>query len=455
MSNHFASSFLKLSCVALAGAVAVTADASDNYWIGGSSGSIDEPANWSEGMAPVYDNRNNNILVFTNSVSSTPKEHLYATHIRVADDCEVSIGGGGSNRFFLNGDQVEGVFREAVAEVGSNATLTLKPQFLGMYGWSGARTTLIKRGSGLMTFYDCVEDFTDIRVEEGCLWFRGTSDTVCTIGASCKYLITICDGARVEWLSTSSFDNRMAFQVDEGGVLNARGRSDTIGAICGAGLVSNGVFRLTLYNGPHMFSGTVSNATVDLNKAISGKSATTDDQFGFVIGSARAFADERATLSINASSAISAPSSPEKCCVRFAPDIGTFYVGEFAGSAVHPIWLADTDGNAVTMRVHVASAPYVCGPTNPNQRGCLLYDRNQTFDARLGAGADLGAVGGATVTLGPNAEINPDAVLRFNEGTTLNLGGRTVTVRRFVGGGKWTNGKLIRTDAPGLTVVIR
>jgi hypothetical protein len=428
------------------------------YWIGGDEGPMFEAANWSEGFSEG-NWKNTHIAVFTNSATvNVDSKHSFFSHVLVESGDVNVTAADPTFRLGLTGDNSSGA-RVAEIVVAEGANFEVNATIFGMRPYNGYHQTLAKNGDGTLTVKSAIDYFRTIDVVEGVLKFSTSRDITGRVlenngtHANIENLMKIRDGAKVELYNSNPFYNRLIINIEEGGLLNSRGFADVIGAISGGGTVSNGVLHLKLWKGPHAFSGRVINSTITLSGTNSTDSAQTEEEYGFILGAADAFSSPDSRLKVPQN--LLSPANPTNSCIRFAEGIGTFTVNDLTGCINHPIWLADTAGNVVTMRVHNATTLAVRGPVSSDARGCLMFDRSRTFDSVLGPGADLAAVDGVTVTLGESAVIDPGAVFRFEKGTTLDLGGRTVTVRRFLGSGRKTNGTLIETEPPGLKLIIR
>ena len=446
------------SAVFVFSAFVLKAELEESYWIGGANGSTDDPADWSSAVPQTYA-KNNQIGVFTNSATvSIPSTHAGFSHLRVRNGAEVVITASSTDyRLGLNGESFAEGYKSYI-DVAQGSSLTIGGRVQGMYNYFGRKNTLIKNGPGVLTAKSTIDDFDEIDVTEGTVVFDNSKDATggCKTSTGVhvgKYLMTIRNGAKVEQVKSNPFHNMLNIRVEKGGLFNAKGLSDVIAAFTGDGIVSNGTFMVKLKNGPYTFSGKAMRMELTIYKGGDDTSAQTEEERGYIIGAADAFS--ASDMKLKMSEGFAAPENPVNSCIRFAPGIGTFTINDLTGTASHPIYLADTTGNVVTMRVHKATGVSVCGPVDSSARGCLMFDRNQTFNAVLGPGADLAATAGATVTLGASAEIDPGAVFRFEKGTTLDLGGKTVTVRRFTGGGRKTNGRLVQTDPVGMTIIVR
>ena len=428
------------------------------YWIGGDEGPMFEAANWSEGFSE-RNWKNTHIAVFTNSATvNVDSKHSFFSHVLVESGDVNVTAADPTFRLGLTGDKSSGA-RVAEIVVAEGANFEVNATIFGMRPYNGYHQTLAKNGDGTLTVKSAIDYFRTIDVVEGVLKFSTSRDMTGRVlendgtHANIENLMKIRDGAKVELYMSNPFYNRLNINIEEGGLLNSRGFDDVIGAVSGGGTVSNGIFYLKLWKGPHAFSGRAVNSTITISAYGSADSAETEEEHGFILGSADAFSSPDSYLKL--ADSLTAPECQTNSCVRFAEGIGTFTVNDLTGCINHPIWLADTGGNVVTMRVHNVTSLAVCGPVASDARGCLMFDRSHTFDSVLGSGVDLAAVDGVTVTLGESAVIDPGAVFRFEKGTTLDLGGRTVTVRRFIGSGRKTNGTLIETEPPGLKLIIR
>jgi len=447
-----------------------------NTWIGAVSDKMDDAGNWSLGVAPIWANKPNGTLRFTNSVEVLMEGHIICNHLLVEQgNVLISDSNGGAHSFIMQSTGL-GSTRGCTSrvDVAENAVLRMKGVRSTVSGtwslfcsgelWTGCRASIVKCGKGLfecdsMRFYGYNNGqnygFHSLDVMEGTLAAFSTGRLLSPVLLTHNNLVRVHDGACL-WMGYQQFEKTMVVQLDKGALMRDCYKNDWEGlglaGVIGEGIVSNTSLSCGFYKGPYEFSGQFTkNGTIYASPQST--AVTSSAEFGMIVGATNTFEDAQFLTASAVESRVL--ESPAHCCVRFKPGIGFFKFSRLKLPSTHPLYLADTDGNAVTVRVTTVESPVWTGPlTAEGGRGCLQFAKTQTWNGTMGTRTDLGLASNVTVTLGADAVLDPDATLHLSTGSVLDLGGRNFTVSRVTGGGKWRNGKLHQTGI-GMVLILR
>ncbi|MBQ6339374.1 MAG: hypothetical protein IJI36_09525, partial [Kiritimatiellae bacterium] len=230
------------TCFACASAYGAT----DSLWIGGASGNWNDANNWSGATVP-------------NGADAVAR-------IESASDVTISVGSGtytvgaihasggnhtisGTGHINLNASSGTGL-----VEVAENARLTTGCL---LDAATAKGTALAKTGLGTFAVNNKVgktAKLNGVDVREGLFEFNGTKNTD---NVDVGGLLLIRSGAMAKLMVANLFLNDTVIHTEAGGVFDANQQNELIGAITGEGVVTNcgGGLNMTLYNGPHTFSG--------------------------------------------------------------------------------------------------------------------------------------------------------------------------------------------------------
>ena len=321
---------------ALAGATCLVCasarGATDSLWIGGASGNWNDVNNWSGAVVP-------------NGADAVAR-------IESASDVTISVGSGtytvgnifasgGNHKIlgtgFINLNASSGT---GVVDVAENASLTTGCRLDASVAHG---TALAKTGLGLFEVTNLVgkaRALNGVDVRQGTLNLNGKP---VTDNIDLGVMLVIRTGAKANLLANHLLLNDTVIYTEPGGVFDANGKQELIGALAGEGIVTNGNggISMTLYNGPFKFSGRVfgkvyaewkSNGAWYFN-------CPTEKRL-WVVGARDALAD--ASFYFNSA-------NPVDRLISFAPEAGGVFEIKELGYRYQPIVLTDTAGNPVTI----------------------------------------------------------------------------------------------------------
>lgn len=292
---------------AAAAVFALSAQAADIYWIGGTgSKTWNDENNWDLARRPKW----GDTVYITNSVSLTFDANPGTDAIRVSGG-DVTINTG-DYRFYTGNAQSSAfdIFVE------SGRTLTWK----GTYLISGnAAKTFVKSGGGTLTISVGIGNagsmFKSVEVREGILNHTTqynemiTSSSVLKIGSSGTY--------KINHATTQTISPEMVVDIAEGGVLDLcnNSKSRTLRGLTGGGRIVNNANGLTIKGegiaakSDGLFSGTIS-GTVNV---------VPENGNAFIVGDSQTLAG--CTLNVTWPDSLTPP-------LKFAAGIGTFTVND-------------------------------------------------------------------------------------------------------------------------------
>ncbi len=301
---------------------ALSAQAADIYWIGGTGSKIwNDENNWDLARNPTW----GDTVYITNSVSLTFNANPGTDAIRVSGgDVTISTG----NYRFYTGNAQSSTFDIFVE---SGRTLTWK----GTYLISGnAAKTFVKSGGGTLTISVGIGNsgsmFKSVEVREGILNHTTqynemiTSSSVLKIGSSGTY--------KINHATTQTISSGMVIDIAEGGVLDLcnNSKSRTLRGLTGGGRIVNNANGLTIKGegiaakSDGLFSGYLS-GTVNV---------VPENGNAFIVGGADTLAD--CTLNVTWPASFKTP-------LKFAAGIGTFTVNDIPDIDVH----VDVEGKPI------------------------------------------------------------------------------------------------------------
>jgi hypothetical protein len=406
-------------CLAtLVGALSArSATLTDLTWVGAAGADFNAAANWSPSATPSYSHR----LVFDGDATPVIMTHdsgkVYAGEICVLSG-DVTLTKGPSTpdntRLIISDNGTS----EVKIDIAEDASFTADVPMYATFSGASPRT-YVKKGGGRLTSNVAFINNDSIRVEAGVLEAMGGNSLVQESGA-----LLVKGGATFRFLNNDKIDHRSKIVLEENGVLDLNGFYATIGGISGRGIVTNsvpaanGYLKMTLRHGPYAFDGKFVDAGLSVVRyGGSNVRATTEEEFGFVIGACDTLERLKGTIEWSYDSSLSNPALqyPTNSWLRFAPGIGTFNVANvnssttLKGHSQHPLWLEDLAGRPVTLKTRIATAHM------PNIKaagsGTLYiggYDVTLT-GSQIQIGGTLGTLGGKdngtaqTMTLGDGA----------------------------------------------------
>lgn len=397
-----------------AGAVQLT----DLTWVGAAGADFNDAANWSPAATPSSGHR----LIFDGDATPVIITHdngkVWAGAICVlsGDVTLTKDASAPSNARLIIADNGT---REVVIDINEGASMTAQVPVYGSFSGASPKA-YVKKGGGRMTSKVGFTNNDSIQVEAGVLEaMKGDAALISTNGS-----LVIRGGATFRPLINNALNARSPVIIEKNGVFDLNGKIEEIAGVTGRGIVTNSVttgttyLAMTLFGGPYAFDGRFVDAQLKVVRyGGTNIRATTEEEFGFVVGSTESLARLKGTIEWSCDSSLSDPSlqHPTNCWLRFAPGVGTFKVAcenqstTLKGYAQHPLWLEDLEGRPVTLLTRIASAHM------PNIRaagsGSLYiggYDVTLTGD-QIQMGGTLGALGGRdngsaqTITLGDDS----------------------------------------------------
>ena len=397
----------------------------DSLWIGGASGNWNDVNNWSGGAVP-------------NGADA-------AVRIESSSDVTISVGSGtytvgaihasggnhtisGTGHINLNASSGTGV-----VEVAENARLTTGC-LLDAATAKGA--ALAKTGLGTFAVNNKVgktATLNGVDVREGLFEFSGMQNTD---NVDVGGLLLIRSGATARLMVRNLFLNDTVIHTEVGGVFDANGKDDLIGALTGEGVVTNGNggISMTLYNGPFKFSGRVfgkvyaqwkSNGAWYFN--------CPSEKRLWVVGTRDALA--------NASFYFDSANLDDRL-ISFAPEAGGVFEIKELGYRRQPIVLTDTAGNPVEVRTSpdptARAWGCVAGEGSLTAIGWATYSATFTNDMMTAKGTYALTSGTNTFGSGTaeeDADVTSLAAVDIRKGATL--------VRRNATNETWDTTELI------------
>ena len=313
----------------LVGASAVA----DSLWIGGASGNWNDVNNWSGGTVP-------------NGADAVAR-------IESTSDVTISVGSGtytvgaiyasggnhkilGSGYINLNASSGTGV-----VDVAENALLTTGCRLDASVAQG---TALAKTGLGTFETTNQVgraRALNGVDVRQGTFNLNGPRDSDAVRPGG---LFVVRTGAKAKLLVRNLLWNDTIIHTESGGIFDANGFADLIGALTGEGIVTNASagISMTLYNGPYTFFGRVFGKVLVEWKS-NGQwyfNCPAENRL-WVVGTRDALAD--ASFLFNSQ-------NPGDRLISFAPGAGgEFVIKELGYRYGQPLVLTDTDGNPVTV----------------------------------------------------------------------------------------------------------
>lgn len=380
----------------------------DLTWKGDPGADLLEPSSWEENATPTASHR----LVFdgdaTPVIAGSDKVYCGAIWVKsgtVAVTTTVNDG-----RFIV---QVADN-NELVVDVAEGATFDAAVKINGVFNGTGVKT-YVKKGGGTFLSKVGFANHEAVRVEEGTLEAAMPSSGVFVAHG---HKLTIGSGALVRTLSNNFFADTAIIDIAAGGVIDLNGKDAMVAGVIGAGVVTNsfgnpeksglakaqGGLTLTLHGGPFTFSGRMADVSLGV-KRYGGTNirATTEEEFGFIVGSAETLADLYGTVSWTYDTSLADPvlKDPKNSWLRFAPGIGTFHVASrnlhttLCGYIGHPLCLQDLAGEPVTLYARVSNEQikilstrgsgsfYICG------YNVSVLGSNLRHEGALGVGTPL------------------------------------------------------------------
>lgn len=319
----------------------------DLTWVGGTADDdFQTAANWSPVETPSYDHR----LVFekdaTPCINSADK--AYAGQIVVREGCQVTVTTTQSNgRCILKeGSAASG---QVVVDIEADAVLTFQAGMPTLYDAS-ANPTFVKRGEGVFCCEQGISGGTVCQIEAGTLACGGWNAS--------SGRVMVASGAVFRLTADNAISDTVSVEMAQGGTFDLNGKQDEMAGISGKGTVRNGTLVLNFVDGPYAFGGQVADLTLNVVRYGGANiRATTEEQFGLVVGAADALDGLKGVISYSAHSTLTDKTlkDPKNSWLRFAPGIGTFRVATLNSSTTlmgyleHPLYLEDLDGQPVSL----------------------------------------------------------------------------------------------------------
>lgn len=339
INRCFERAFIALT--AIVGYPFVSYSATECVWIGGDSGDVFVESNWSPAHVPSSPNITAYIAVFTNSVELTSSSYWYPAGFTVSNSAKVVMKG---SRCYPSAACEDNAFPVMVEE-GSSFT------FDGTIFYGSSSFELVKKGGGeFCPRWWCGNSnsngayWKSLDVQGGTFKFSPTANFTC-IG---EY-VRIGSGAigiiQVDTPFACSAEKGLSqpkIIVEDGGVFDMNGKTATISALSGSGIVTNCSKTLTmnLKDSDEVFSGKVAGGGI---LAVVKDDSWTAENAKWIVGSQNALWG----VALNRENA-------GDCEVRFASGIGMF----FAGGVPEDAPCLDTDGVPVEI-VHSGKYWYV------------------------------------------------------------------------------------------------
>ena len=432
--------------LALALAAGAPAHAATYTWIGGADGNWNAAANWtSSDGGTTYPNSADDVAVFTGDASPKTPGSFTVGGLRLTS---------GMLTFNTYGYKLKVSGENAVFDFADGTAVVINGGG-GIVAAENLSTRLTIKGACTIT-NDVItgstgEQFARVDVEKATIVSsRAAYATVFHLGAGASYTATT---GGIDYSAT-------CFDLDEGALVDMINNNygNGVGAFSGRGTVRGYRNKLTLPNGPYTFSGTCENR--DANNPCDWSLAPTDAENGYlIIGSANALSN----------CAVRLPNS-EGRALRFAAGVGTFLIGNLACSASQSLYLADVNGDPVTVFARanasafantMASGPgdlYVANKDN----NAIAYTGSTLFcqTGVLGALAGLFGQDAQNTTFGDGSSAEKNAKLDTLAGVAgYNIGQNMMSVRNYfknVGdyrvGGLYGNGQFEFVSAGTATV---
>lgn len=423
-----------------------SATLTDITWVGAAGADFMAAENWSPAAVPSTSHR----LVFTGDASpvidTTDDGKVWGGALRVeAGDLVLTKSASAPTdaRLIISDNRAS----EVEFHVADGASFTADVPVYASFGGASPRF-YVKTGGGRMTSNVGFVNNDSIRVEGGVIEIAKGISTLTSVSGC----LDIRSGATLRLLTSYSLENRSTVIIEKGGVLDLNGKTVMIAGITGSGTVTNSsadaaTLQMTLYNGPYAFDGKMCDIGLKAERyGGSNVRATTEEEFGFIIGSADTLANVKGTLSWTYDSSLSDPalSDPANSWLRFAPGVGVFRVASenpsttLSGYAGHPLCLEDVSGEPVTLLTRIATQhmPNIAARGS----GSLYiggYDVTLT-GSQIRVSGTLGTLGGKddgklqTMTLGDGTEAGGFDASSLAE---IDTGGGAVKFLNLVGGG--------------------
>ena len=399
----------------------------DSLWIGGASGNWGDVNNWSGGTVPNGADAVVRIESASDVTISVGNGIYTVGAIYASGGNHIIDGGTGSIRFANTSGT-------GVVDVAESVKLTAYCHLDA----SAARGAALAK-TGLGTFFTTnqvgtTRVFNGIDVREGVFEFshaKHHTDHVNPGG-----LLTIRSGATAKLLVQNLFRNDTVINIEKGGLFDARGQADLIGAIVGEGEVKGGTVRLGLKGGPHTFRGSAT-GTIQLYRITNtGDVGYEPDESKrlWVLGTP----DGMSGADILFDSGLAGDR-----LLSFAPDAGgTFWVKHIGFRSAQPLVLEDTEGNPVTVRTTPDASALASGRITGKGSFVLLSGANTNIAQTNDMVTALGTYGwtAGTNTFG-NGVAAHDAVVTSLAAVDVPKG--AVLVRRNATNETWDTTELI------------
>ena len=379
------------TCFACATAVA------DSLWIGGTSGNWSDANNWSGATVP---NGADAVVRIesTSDVTISVGSGIYTVGAIYASGGNHIIDGGTGSIRFANTSGT------GVVDVAESVKLTAYCHLDA----SAARGAALAK-TGLGTFFTTnqvgtTRVFNGIDVREGVFEFshaKHHTDHVNPGG-----LLTIRSGATAKLLVQNLFRNDTVINIEKGGLFDARGQADLIGAIVGEGEVKGGTVRLGLKGGPHTFRGNAT-GTIQLYRI------TNTGDVGYEADESKRLWVLGTPDGLSGADIIFDSGLAGDRLLSFAPDAGgTFWVKHIGFRNIQPLVLEDTEGNSVTVRTTPDTTALASGRITGKGSFVLLSGANTNIAQTNDMVTALGTYGwtAGTNTFG-NGVAEKDAVM--------------------------------------------
>lgn len=235
--------------------------ATECVWRGGSSGDIFTESNWSPEHVPSSQNVTAYVAVFTNSVtlSNSSSSYWYPAGFIVSNNAVVAM----SNSRLVPSSACEDSSFKAHVEKGSSFTFNSGVPFFG-----STSLILVKTGDGLLepkgwcgNGNSTGVQWGSADVRGGTLKFSGSSGFVCIVGTlriRSGAVVTVANDNQFGFSAEKNFSQPVV-EIDEGGLFNANGKSLTVSAISGSGVVTNctKTLAMNLRNSGKSFAGRI------------------------------------------------------------------------------------------------------------------------------------------------------------------------------------------------------
>lgn len=364
------------ACAAIVLAAATTR-ATDGAWSNTSGGNWNSGANWTDGNiasgtgATAYFTNGTAVTVFQDMGSLTLGNLFFANANTVITNNAITLNGGGTS---------------VVSVEDAATTANMSVELVGTGG------SLVKAGAGTLQLNRYAYGLSGFTINGGLVYcgFPGNSDGF-NVGTG---TITINSGSTLRFGSNNQINNQAVIDIKSGGVFDVNSMGDNIGAIMGAGVITNQNNTLQFW---------MNGATRTFSGRCFGSGTFSFLQPGtFVVGASNSLEN------------VMFDQTYPGLSLAFAPGIGTFALGGLINT--NSFVLQDTLGNAITLGLggrndSITYAKPFTGPggLTKNGTGTLTLTNEQTY-----AGATT--VNGGTLKLGDGT----------NDGTLTNSASLTV-----------------------------